>query len=252
MKTNLRTDTLPTYLGVYNSLYTDIMNEVYPPDTYLPGETALSEKYGVSRNTLRQALAILNEDGLIIKSQGKGTMVAHRSQSAADTPITNLMLSPKKCSVTETVLSYNYGSPTDIARNKLELSENDIVLACNCVYKSGQTVLGYTFTQIAAVYFRDLGLNTADQESIKTTVMEMVFHYAVKENLTVKLIYANDMEVEFLEVATGTPLILIESIYYNKADRPFARYKFYILPEYYHLEFTRSNAAADLTGTRSA
>ncbi|XBX10739.1 GntR family transcriptional regulator (plasmid) [Enterocloster clostridioformis] len=240
MKINLRNDTLPSYLGVYNSLYTDIMNGVYPPETYLPGETALSEKYGVSRNTLRQALAILSEDGLIIKSQGKGTVVAPRSQSATTKPITNLMLTPKKCSVTETTLTYNYGSPTDIARHKLSLSENDIVLACNCVYRSEETVLGYTFTQIAAAFFPDLNLNTADQESIKTAVMETVFHYAAKETLTIKLIYANDMEVEFLNVPMGTPLILIESIYFNRADAPFARYKFYILPEYYHLEFTRT------------
>lgn len=57
--------------------------------------------------------------------------------------------------------------------------------------------------------------------------------------MTIKLIFANDMEVEFLEVPVGTPLLLIESIYFNKADKPFARYKFYILPEHYHLEFTR-------------
>lgn len=239
MKTNLRNDTLPPYLGVYNSLYTDIMNGVYPPETNLPGETALSETYGVSRNTLRQALAILNEDGLIIKSQGKGTVVALRTQSTADKPITNLMLTPKKCSVTETVITYNYGSPTDIARNKLALSENDIVLACNCVYQSQETILGYTFTQISAAFFSDLKLNTADLESIKTTVMETVFRYAAKETMTIKLIFANDMEVEFLEVPVGTPLLLIESIYFNKADKPFARYKFYILPEHYHLEFTR-------------
>lgn len=69
--------------------------------------------------------------------------------------------------------------------------------------------------------------------------METVFRYAAKEAMTIKLIFANDMEVEFLEVPVGTPLLLIESIYFNKADKPFARYKFYILPEHYHLEFTR-------------
>lgn len=239
MKTNLRNETMPTYLGVYNSLYTDIMNGVYPSETYLPGETALSEKYGVSRNTLRQALAILNEDGLIIKSQGKGTFVAPRSQGATEDPVTNVMMTPKKCHVTETILSYNYGSPTDIARNKLKLSENDIVLACNCVYKSEDTILGYTFTQISATFFPDLDLNTSNQDSIRTVVLETVFHYATKETLIIKLIYANEMEVEFLGTPIGTPLILIESLYFNKANRPFARYKFYILPEYYHLEFTR-------------
>lgn len=67
---------VPVYVGVYNALYSDIMNGVYLENEILPGETALAEHYGVSRNTLRQALAILSEDGLIIRSQGKGTLVA--------------------------------------------------------------------------------------------------------------------------------------------------------------------------------
>lgn len=62
---------VPVYIEVYNSLYSDIMNNVYLEGNQLPSENALSEKYGVSRNTLRQALAILCEDGLVIKSQGK-------------------------------------------------------------------------------------------------------------------------------------------------------------------------------------
>lgn len=239
MDINLHKETIPAYLGVYNSLYTDIINGVYAPETYLPGETALSEKYGVSRNTLRQALAILSEDGLITKSQGKGTLVAPRLPAASEQLITNFMLCPKKCQVTETVISYNYGSPTDIARNKLCLSENDIVLASNCVYKSNDQILGYTFVQIPSVFFAELHLNTANPESVKTTILETVFQNAVKENMIIKLIYANEMEIEFLKIPVGTPLILIESIYFNKADKPFSRYKFYILPEYYHLEFTR-------------
>ena len=61
---------VPAYVSIYNSLYLDIINGVYAPGDYLPGETVLAEKYNVSRNTLRQALAVLNEDGLITKSRG--------------------------------------------------------------------------------------------------------------------------------------------------------------------------------------
>lgn len=238
MRINLRNETMPTYLGVYNSLYTDIVSGVYPPGSYLPGETTLAEKYSVSRNTLRQALAILNEDGLIIKSQGKGTVVASHSQTITRDPITNPMLTLNKLKVTETIISYNYGSPTEIARNKLKLTGSDIVLACNCVYKSKDIILGYTFTQIPATIFSELNLDTANQDSIKETVLNTVFRYAIQESMTVKLIYANEMEVEFLETPIKTPLILIESIFFNKMETPFARYKFYTLPEYYHLDFT--------------
>ena len=92
MKTKLHHQSIPAYLDVYNSLYTDIVTGIYPPGEHLPGETSLAEKYGVSRNTLRQALAILNEDGMIIKSQGKGTVIAPQIKQNTDEKIPNPML----------------------------------------------------------------------------------------------------------------------------------------------------------------
>ena len=41
----------------------------------MPSEKLLSEKYGVSRETIRKALALLLENGYIQKKQGKGSIV---------------------------------------------------------------------------------------------------------------------------------------------------------------------------------
>ena len=44
MKTKLHHQSIPAYLDVYNSLYTDIVTGIYPPGEHLPGETSLAEK----------------------------------------------------------------------------------------------------------------------------------------------------------------------------------------------------------------
>lgn len=46
------------------------------PGTKLPSEAQLQAEHGVSRITVRQALAALQSDGLIIKRHGKGAFVA--------------------------------------------------------------------------------------------------------------------------------------------------------------------------------
>ena len=50
-----------------------------PPDTPLPPERALSERFGVSRETLRKALAELADAGDVYTIHGAGTFVAQPS-----------------------------------------------------------------------------------------------------------------------------------------------------------------------------
>ena len=65
--TSLNDNKIPSYVSIYNQIYSDIVDGVYKNGSQLPSEPVLAEKYGVSRNTLRQALTILNEDHLIAK-----------------------------------------------------------------------------------------------------------------------------------------------------------------------------------------
>jgi len=46
-----------------------------PPGSLLPSESALCQDYGVTRNTVRRALAELAEDGLIETVPGRGRVV---------------------------------------------------------------------------------------------------------------------------------------------------------------------------------
>ncbi|WP_121188185.1 winged helix-turn-helix domain-containing protein [Nocardiopsis sp. Huas11] len=53
----------------------------YPPRRRIPPEAALIEEFGVSRPTVRAALAILEEEGRIITLRGKGRYVRGPSTS---------------------------------------------------------------------------------------------------------------------------------------------------------------------------
>jgi GntR family transcriptional regulator len=52
----------------------------------LPGEHALAERFGVSRTTIRAALAELSEEGLIATRTGKGSYVVFDGRPAEDRP----------------------------------------------------------------------------------------------------------------------------------------------------------------------
>jgi GntR family transcriptional regulator len=54
----------------------DIDSGMIAPDTRLPSETELSEQYGVSRVTVRRAIAVLRERGKLVTVHGRGTYSA--------------------------------------------------------------------------------------------------------------------------------------------------------------------------------
>ena len=60
------------YTSVYDKLYKMIIDGEYPLNSKLPSEPELAKSFGVSRMTLRQALALLQDDGLVKNIRGKG------------------------------------------------------------------------------------------------------------------------------------------------------------------------------------
>lgn len=63
------------YLKVYNDIVSKIESGVYEPTTMLPSEKNLINHYQVSRDTVRKSLSMLEQNGYIQKTKGKGSFV---------------------------------------------------------------------------------------------------------------------------------------------------------------------------------
>jgi len=57
------------------ALVEDIRQQHFAPGERLPNETALGDRFGVNRHTVRRALAVLERSGLVRVEQGRGTFV---------------------------------------------------------------------------------------------------------------------------------------------------------------------------------
>jgi DNA-binding GntR family transcriptional regulator len=66
---------LPLYLQIARALKEEIVSGVYPVGSLLPTEGDLSDRFAVSRYTVREALRRLREDSLVSSRQGAGTTV---------------------------------------------------------------------------------------------------------------------------------------------------------------------------------
>src|SRR4051812_49279498 len=63
------------YLAVADAIRTAILSGMYPPGTPLPSEQHLHVKYRCGRDTIRDALGVLRNEGLIMKERGFLTRV---------------------------------------------------------------------------------------------------------------------------------------------------------------------------------
>lgn len=63
------------YQMIYQDILADLREEKYQPGDYLPSDTKLVMRYGVSRETVRKAMNSLAEDGYVQRLKGKGTLV---------------------------------------------------------------------------------------------------------------------------------------------------------------------------------
>ena len=73
----IKTNTIPLYVTAKNALIEMMKSEAFP-DNRLPSEAALSIELGVSRATVREALAALIREGVVTKRHGLGNLI-HRS-----------------------------------------------------------------------------------------------------------------------------------------------------------------------------
>jgi GntR family transcriptional regulator len=70
-----RTSPVPFYFQLAELLEQEIASGRWEPGSRLPSEPELCERYGLSRTTIRQALARLEQRGLIDRLRGQGTFV---------------------------------------------------------------------------------------------------------------------------------------------------------------------------------
>ncbi len=228
---------IPVHVPIYNMLYSDIINGLYKEGDKLPSESILTEKYSVSRHTLRMALAILSEDGLIRKHQGKGSIVIYEGikKNVNGRRIYNPIIHGTKVEIDSIDISYNYGPPTRVAQRKMGIKATEIVMASNNIYSSNGVRIGHAFIQIPVKYIGDINLDINSKEDISHLLNNTIFEMAESAKMTVKLVNAEENIVTFLQNKPNEPVMYIEEILYKDDNQGLARCKFYFLPDKFEI-----------------
>lgn len=155
-RTPLR-DSTPLPVRMYEELRAEIAHGVHPPGSRLPSEAELCAAFGVSRVTVREALTMLQRDGLVAARQGRGHFVL--SGALIREPVTELR------GVTELLVSLGYDVETEVldvrrlpageAAESLRVQPDETIVRTERVRSSGGEPLIYSVDVVPARVFGD-------------------------------------------------------------------------------------------------
>jgi GntR family transcriptional regulator len=86
----------PLFAQVRDALRTEILSGAFGPGDRLPSESELIDRFGVSRITVRQAIAELQSGGLVHTVNGKGSFVTRPGRGQAQGPLVGVLEAMRK------------------------------------------------------------------------------------------------------------------------------------------------------------
>ena len=201
------------YLAIAEDLRRQIVSGALAPGTVLPSESDLSGSYGVSRVTVRKALDVLRDEGLVASRQGFGWLVAgdRVRQSLGALSTIEGQLTAQGRSAERRVLSFAFGrGPDDLPA----LAGEEVLEVRRLNLADGQP-----FALVTVWCPADLasGLSRDDVERVSFyELLSADFDRAVQ---TINAAVAGDDDAEALRVPVGSPLLVVERVSHDRDGR---------------------------------
>ncbi len=211
---------VPIYYQLELKIRQMIESEQLQPGDALPSERQFTEKYNISRMTVRQAINNLVNDGLLYRQKGKGTFVAKKKFEQDLSGLTSFNEDMRNLGLTPSnkVLSFKLISGDKRVIEQLKVSNNEPIYEIKRIRLANDEPVA-----LETVYTPQKIVGKMTEEDIAES-----FYEHLENNLHLKIAYgkqtieaalANEQEIKHLRIETGDPVLLMRRTSYL-ADEP--------------------------------
>ncbi|MFW6139112.1 MAG: GntR family transcriptional regulator [Spirochaetota bacterium] len=211
---------LPKYLQLSEWLKGMIEKGRYGVDERLPSETELSQMFHLNRNTVRQAILQLVNEGLVVKKNGVGTFVKSKTDNKVKYPLEHITsltyeFSRLNIRIKTHIISKKVITADSEMAQKLMLGSDKRAIQIKRVRYGNDIPLVIERSYLSFREYRNI-LSMHIPDSLYKLLIEnfnVTFERSVQRLRAIEL---PDKDAELLGVEPGFPAMFQESITYDK------------------------------------
>jgi GntR family transcriptional regulator len=193
------------------------------PGDRLPSEAEIAELCDVGRSTAREALKLLEQDGLVVVERGRGRFLSSLSTLNVERPITRFesittMLEALGHEFRSVVLSVAEAEPTTTERDALELVEGETVIRLERLRFAGDDPLIYSVDAVPSECIPGPPKHV-DWTGSLTSLLAAQGHLPVSSAARLKAVELPDDVLEKYSLAGVGPWLLISETAITKSGR---------------------------------
>jgi GntR family transcriptional regulator len=211
----------PRHEQISNWLKQQITTGGYGKDDKLPSEQELSERFEVSRVTVRRALQTLESERIIYRCQGLGSFVKKTGQPQHMIRLTDFMEDMKaagKEAQSEVIELKQEPSNATVATN-LGIKEGQMVLRLDRLRLGDGEPIAFDITWFPIFY----GQLIIDQELTDKTIFRILEEDyqipIIRGKYLISACVANELTAPLLQIAEGAPLLVFDRISLTVNDK---------------------------------
>lgn len=199
-----------------------MIHQQFAPGDILPSETDLITRYNVSRNTVRNATELLEQQGYVVSRQGKGTFVAPKGSRYQLHKLVSFSEDMRRRGLKPgmRLLGLAQVLPPDPIASQLNLLPGELAYEIRRLRLADSEPMAISTTYVPCSLI-PIGLN--EDSFASGSLFDLMAHFLPPighADRSIRPTLSTPEQAELLQISVGSALMLVEGPAYLENDQP--------------------------------
>ncbi len=214
---------VPLYYQLKEIIMSEIKNGSYKEDSILPTENEISQHFAISRNTVRQAISMLVQEGWLYRVKSKGTFVTCPQIDQGyiqKIESYKIRVSKDGMKARTEVIDMKVIEADEKVAEKLQIAKAEKVIQLSRLRFANEKPMAYIDTYMSLVRCGFILDYDFAQESLYKVLQQDIATEVKYVNRLIRAVPSKEIDFKYMHISKEIPIQLITSVGFNVYDVP--------------------------------